>query len=55
MRNDERTDPIRYAECGREVSKEEAEREGWGYWSDGVGERHPYARSARGVSSEAGA
>ena len=33
---------IACAECGREVDEQTAEREGWGYWSDGLGELHPY-------------
>jgi len=35
MQHDKRTDLIRYAECGRQVTEAEAEREGWGYWSAG--------------------
>ena len=30
------------AECGRTVDEPTAEQEGWGYWSDGVGELYPY-------------
>ena len=33
---------IRCAECGREITEGEAELERWGYWSDGVGELHPF-------------
>ena len=29
------------AECRRRVTNDEAEREGWRYWSDGLGELHP--------------
>ena len=30
------------AECGREVSEDEAERERWGFWSDGTGDLLPH-------------
>jgi hypothetical protein len=33
---------ITCAECGRQATDEEAEREGWGYWSDGLGELYPF-------------
>ena len=33
---------IRCSECDREITEEEAEREGWGYRSDGLGELHPF-------------
>ena len=33
---------VRCAECGRKVDEPTAEREGWGYWSDGLGELQPY-------------
>lgn len=33
---------IRCAGCGRLVSEVDAEQAGWGEWSDGLGELHPY-------------
>ena len=37
---------LRCAECGQPVANDErAERNGWRYWSDGVGELHPYCPS----------
>ena len=34
--------PVKCAECGREVDERTAIVERWTYWSDGVGELHPY-------------
>ena len=33
------SEPVRCAECGRQVSEAEAEREGWGFWSGGLARR----------------
>lgn len=40
----ERTDRrrLRCTECGRVVVERDAERDGWRYWSDGVGELLPF-------------
>ena len=34
--------PVRCAECGREVDEFTAIKQQWRYWSDGLGELHPY-------------
>jgi hypothetical protein len=33
---------VRCAQCGTEIDEDEAQAARWGYWSDGIGDLHPF-------------
>lgn len=43
---------ITCAECGRQATEQDAEQEGWGYWSDGLGGLHPFCPDCAGREFE---